>query len=94
MMVNATYVHVHACVILGMWRPAGRKTRVDTLRNDNCGSDEAIGNFSNEVSDANGFQKESGALACGGTQGNIPCPAACASQRRQPSLLAMTHVWW
>ena len=68
MMVNATYVHVHACVILGMWRPAGRKTRVDTLRNDNCGSGEAIGNFSNEASDVNGFQQESGALACGGAQ--------------------------
>ena len=23
-----------------------------------------------------------------------PCPAACASQRRQPSLLAMTHMRW
>ena len=23
-----------------------------------------------------------------------PCPAACASQRRQPSLTAMTHMRW
>ena len=94
MMVNATYVHVHACVILGMWRPAGRKTRVDTLRNDNCGSGEAIANFSNEASDANGLQKGSGPPACGGAQENIPCRAACASQRRQSSLFAMTQVWW
>ena len=67
-MVNAKYVHVHACVILGKWRPAGRKTRVDTLAHDNNVSGKAIANFSNEVSDVNGFQQESGALACGGAQ--------------------------
>ena len=71
MMVNATYVHVHACVILGMWRPAGRKTRVDTLRNDNCGSGEAIANFSNEVSDANGFQQRERPSCMWRRSGNI-----------------------
>ena len=92
MMVNATYVHVHACVILGMWRPATRKTRFDTLALDNYVPGKAIANFSNEVSDAHGFQQRERPSCMWRRSGNIPCAAACASQRRQPSLLAMTHA--
>ena len=41
------FLHVHVCMILHMWRPAGRKTRVETLTNDNCVSREIIANFLN-----------------------------------------------
>ena len=33
------------CVILSKWRLAGRKTRVETLTNDNYVSGETIANF-------------------------------------------------
>ena len=39
------YLHVHVCMILYMWRPAGRKTRVETLTNDNYVSREIIASF-------------------------------------------------
>ena len=48
MMVTAEYMHV--CVILGKWRPAGRKIRVATVAHYNHVSGEAIAKFSNEVS--------------------------------------------
>ena len=35
----------HVCVILYMWRPAGRKTRVEALAYGNYVSGELIANF-------------------------------------------------
>ena len=62
LMVKAKYVHVHVCVILGKWRPAGRKTRVATRAHDTHVSGKAIANFSNEVSDAKRFPTKGAAL--------------------------------
>ena len=35
MVTREKHLHVHVCLVLYMWRLAGRKTRVETLTNDN-----------------------------------------------------------
>ena len=60
------YLHMHVCMILYMWRPAGRKTRVETLTNDNYVSEKIVANFLNRIFrrlDVKALEKH-------------PCPAA------------------
>ena len=44
MVTKEEYLHVHVCMILYMGRPAGRKTRLETLTNNNYVSGENIAN--------------------------------------------------
>ena len=45
MVARTEYLLVHVCVILYIWSPAERKTRVGTLTKDNYNSGKIIPNF-------------------------------------------------
>ena len=74
-------------------RPAGRETRVATPTNDKHASGKTIANFFVSCfSDVNGIQKQGSERL--DVEAAKKCLAACASQWRQPSPLAMTHMRW
>ena len=70
-----------------MWRPAGRKTRVGTLTEDNCDSGGTIANFfAWWFSEVNGIQTEGSESPDVEATKKCPYLAACASLWREPSL--------
>ena len=81
-----TYVHVHVCLILYMWRPAGRKTLVETLTNDNYVPGKLSPIFWIVVFRRERYQiKDSVRLDAEALNEDL-CPAACARICGQPSL--------
>ena len=74
-------------IILYTWCLVGRKTRVGTLKEDNCVSGEIIANFFGWwFSEVNGIKTFGSERLDVEPLKKYPCLAACASLWRQPSL--------
>ena len=59
MVTKSEYLHLHVCVMLHMWRPAGRKTRGGTLTHGTYVSGEVIANFFGSwFSDVNAIRQQ------------------------------------
>ena len=85
--VRNNFRATETAIILYMWRPAGWKTHVGTLTEDNCVSGEIIANFFGWW-----FSKVNGVQTLGSERLDVealkkyPCLAACASLWRLPRL--------